>query len=117
MTLVILIFLQFNTTEGTLTNQKLFCPSGVVIRGWDIAIATMEVNETSLFTIKPEYAYGTEGSGTKIPPDACLQFEITLVEWKGEDITKDGHVTKIVLEKGEGYVCPNTGALCEGQHL
>jgi len=80
-----------------------------------MAVATMTVGETSLFTIKPEYAYGQEGSGNKIPPNATLQFNITLVEWKGEDITRDGQVTKIVLEKGEGYDFPNTGALCEGQ--
>ena len=76
----------------------------------------MRVGEKSLITIKPEYAYGQEGSGNKIPPDATLQFEITLVEWKGEDLTKDGQLTKIVLEKGEGYDRPNTGSLCEGQH-
>jgi len=75
----------------------------------------MTVGESSLFTIKPEYAYRQEGSGSKIPPNATLQFDITLVEWKGEDITKDGTVTKITLEKGEGYDFPNTGALCEGQ--
>ena len=74
----------------------------------------MTVGETSLFTIKPEYAYGQEGSGNKIPPNATLQFNITLVEWKGEDVTRDGQVTKIVLEKGEGYESPNIGALCEG---
>jgi len=81
-----------------------------------MAVATMTVGETSLFTIKPEYAYGQEGSGNKIPPNATLQFNITLVEWKGEDVTRDGQVTKIVLEKGEGYDFPNTGAICEGQH-
>ena len=87
---------------------------GVVIQGWDIALPSMNAGETSLFTIKPEYAYGKEGSGLKIPPDATLQFEIELVLWKGEDLTKDGQVTKIVLQKGEGYDKPNTGANCEG---
>ena len=80
-----------------------------------MAVGSMTVGETSLFTIKPEYAYRQEGSGSKIPPNATLQFDITLVEWKGEDVTRDGQVTKIVLEKGEGYEFPNTGALCEGQ--
>lgn len=90
---------------------------GVVIQGWDIAVPSMNAGETSLFTIKPEYAYGKEGSGLKIPPDATLQFEIELVLWKGEDLTKDGQVTKIVLQKGEGYDKPNTGANCEGQKV
>ena len=87
---------------------------GVVIQGWDAAVPTMRIGETSLFTIKSSYAYGKEGSGTKIPPNATLQFQIELVEWKGEDLTKDGQVTMIILEKGEGYDKPNTGAACEG---
>lgn len=90
---------------------------GLVIQGWDIAVSTMKVGETSIFTIQPEYAYGEEGSGNKIPSNATLHFEIKLVEWKGEDVTVDGQVTKIVLEKGEGHDRPNTGALCEGQYL
>ena len=89
---------------------------GLVIQGWDIAVPSMTTGEISLFTIKPDYAYGKEGSGTKIPPDATLQFEIELVQWKGEDVTKDGQVTKIILEKGEGYEKPNTGAACEGNN-
>lgn len=75
----------------------------------------MMVGEISLFTITPDYAYGKDGSGTKIPPNATLQFEIELVCWKGEDVTKDGQVTKIILKKGEGYDKPNTGAACEGK--
>ena len=97
----------------------MFCFTfeGVVIRGWDVAVPTMTVGEISLFTITPDYAYGKEGSGTKIPPNATLRFEIELVCWKGEDVTKDGQVTKIILKKGEGYDKPNTGAACEGKIL
>lgn len=97
--------------------SSMFCFTfqGVVIRGWDIAVPTMTVGEISLFTITPDYAYGKDGSGTKIPPNATLQFEIELVCWKGEDVTKDGQVRKITLEKGEGYDKPNTGAACEGK--
>lgn len=94
-----------------------FTFEGVVIRGWDIAVPTMSVGEISLFTITPDYAYGKEGSGTKIPPNATLRFEIELVCWKGEDVTKDGQVTKIIIKKGEGYDKPNTGAACEGKIL
>ena len=87
-----------------------------MIRGWDIAVPSMSTGEKSLFTIKPEYAYGKEGSSTKIPPNSTLRFEIELVQWKGEDLTKDCQVTKIILEKGEGYEKPNTGASCNGKH-
>ena len=77
-------------------------------------MATMTNGEICHVIIKPEYAYGEAGSGMKIPPNATLKFEIHLVDWKGEDVTNDGQVTKIVLKKGTGYDHPNAGATCEG---
>jgi len=104
--------------KSLISSQDIVCyVLGVVIRGWDIAVPTMRTGEISLFTIKPEYAYGQEGSGTKIPPNTTLQFEIELVHWKGEELTKDGQLTKIILEKGEGYEKPNTGAICKGKPI
>lgn len=104
---------EFDSNVGRKEPFEFEVGKGVVIRGWDIAVPTMTVGEISLFTITPDYAYGKEGSGTKIPPNATLRFEIELVCWKGEDVTKDGQVTKIILKKGEGYDKPNTGAACE----
>ncbi len=46
---------------------------GQVIKGWEKGIKTMKKGEKSLFTIKPEYAYGKAGSPPNIPPDATLQ--------------------------------------------
>ena len=86
-----------------------------MIQGWDVAVSTMRLGEISQFTIRPNYAYGKDGSSDKIPPNATLQFQIELVEWKGEDVTKDGQVTKLTFEKGEGYDKPNIGATCEGE--
>lgn len=43
-----------------------------MIRGWDIVIVIMEVNEISFIIIKLEYVYGIEGSGIKIFLDVCL---------------------------------------------
>jgi len=41
----------------------------------------MKIGEKSLFTIHPDLAYGTGGSG-KIPPNATLNFEVELFSFK-----------------------------------
>jgi hypothetical protein len=85
----------------------------VVIRGWDIGVATMKKGEKARLTVKPEYGYGAMG-GSKIPPNSTLQFDVELLDWKGTNVTKDGQVTKIVMTKGTGYDRPNTGTQIEG---
>ncbi|XP_068672059.1 peptidyl-prolyl cis-trans isomerase FKBP4-like [Montipora foliosa] len=104
---------EFDSNIGRKDPFEFELGRGVVIQGWDVAISTMRLGEISQFTIWPNYAYGKDGSGDKIPPNATLQFQIELVEWKGEDVTKDGQVTKLTFEKGEGYDKPNIGATCE----
>lgn len=35
--------------------------------------------------------------------------------WKGEEVTEDGEVTKIILQAGQGYQTPNYGADITGK--
>lgn len=64
--------------------------NGSVIKGWDIAVATMKFGEKSKVTIRSDYAYGESGSGDKIPGGATLVFEIELLDWtEGEDISPE----------------------------
>jgi FK506-binding protein 4/5 len=43
-----------------------------VIKGWDTAVATMKKGEKVELTLKPDYAYGADGSPPKIPASATL---------------------------------------------
>ena len=77
---------------GKLTNGQVFDSSvsrgqplefqvgvGRVIRGWDEGIPQLRVGETATLTCPPDYAYGSQGAGNVIPPNATLIFEVELV--------------------------------------
>jgi len=80
---------------GTLQNGKKFDSSrdrgkpfefkigeGQVIRGWDEGVAQMSVGQKANLTCSPDYAYGAQGAGGVIPPNATLLFEVELLGLK-----------------------------------
>ncbi|XP_057762850.1 peptidyl-prolyl cis-trans isomerase FKBP62-like [Arachis stenosperma] len=98
---------EFTVEEG------YFCPALAK------AVKTMKKGEKVILTAKPEYAFGENGrpaSGDEgaVPWNASLQIDLELVSWKAvSDITKDKKVLKKTLKEGEGYECPNDGAVVQ----
>jgi len=50
-----------------------------VIQCWDEGVAEMSVGEKSTLLCQPSHAYGAEGAGGVIPPNAKLKFDVELL--------------------------------------
>jgi FKBP-type peptidyl-prolyl cis-trans isomerase FkpA len=66
---------QFDTSTSTLFTLA----SGQLIQGWVQGIPGMKIGGQRRLIIPPELAYGTNGSGSSIPGNATLIFDITLL--------------------------------------
>lgn len=54
--------------------------TGQIIQGWDKVVSTMKKGEKRFVVLPPEMAYGSQGAGGVIPPNAFLAFEIELID-------------------------------------
>ncbi len=55
---------------------------GQVIKGWDEGIQLLKVGDKARFVISSNLAYGSQGAGGVIPPDATLIFDVELMDVK-----------------------------------
>lgn len=85
--------------------------SGNVLKGWDVVVPVMNVGEKALVTFAPKFAFGSKGT-KGVPANSSVEFEVELLSYMGEDITKakDGGVRKSLIQRGHGFVTPRTGA-------
>jgi len=56
---------------------------GQNIRGFDAALRTMRVGEAAQFRLAPEYGYGAEGVAPVIDGGATLDFEVEVLDYRG----------------------------------
>jgi len=55
---------------------------GQVISGWDEGIQLLQVGDKARFVIPSNLAYGSQGAGGVIPPNATLIFDVELMDVK-----------------------------------
>ena len=55
---------------------------GEVIRGWDDVVATLSKGQVVYFICPSDCAYGEDGAGDIIPPNAELAFEVELISFR-----------------------------------
>jgi len=55
---------------------------GQVIPGWDEGIQLLKVGDKARFVIPSHLAYGSQGAGNAIPPNAVLIFDVELMDVK-----------------------------------
>src|SRR6266511_3284941 len=67
------------TTASGLTIEDTVIGKSEVMAGWEEGLNGMRVGGTRKLVVPPQLAYGEEGAGDTIPPNATLTFEVELL--------------------------------------
>jgi hypothetical protein len=70
---------KFDSSYDRGTPFQFTLGTGMVIKGWDVGIAGMRVGGKRQLAVPPSMGYGAKGSGTVIPPNTALYFDVELL--------------------------------------
>lgn len=73
---------QFDSSVERGTSFNFPLGMGSVIKGWEEGVALMKIGDKFRFIIPSDIAYGPEGRGPVIPPNATLIFDVELLNVK-----------------------------------
>lgn len=70
---------KFDSSHDKGIPYKFTVGTGEVIAGFEQGIMGMKVGGRRRITIPPQLAYGAQGHGTKVPPNATLVYDVKLL--------------------------------------
>lgn len=108
---------KFDSSLDTNTPFEFEIGKGMVIKAFDMGVASMRKGEKALLTCAPQYAYGVAGSPPKIPANSTLIFELELLGWKAQDLSpkSDGAIERHIMIKSEKRKTPGNAANVNGK--
>jgi len=71
---------QFDSSRDRNEPFKTVIGVGKVIKGWDEGVPQLSLGQKAILTCTPDFAYGSRGFGTVIPPNSTLKFEVELLK-------------------------------------